>query len=163
MRLCIVKKMMSKAILTMALVGIGLLMSAFSRGRVKMVSAAETTSTNNTVDVKVVPVKGDLVKKEQIYQTEGTEQMLFAGWFAGAACENAITRNTIINSSSTYYAKFVDAKTLSIKLQLRQNADDTADMRIVSSVDCLEYQSVGFDIYFYSEDKINKREDKENV
>ena len=81
MRLCIVKKMMSKAILTMALVGIGLLMSAFSRGRVKMVSAAETTSTNNTVDVKVVPVKGDLVKKEQIYQTEGTEQMLFAGWF----------------------------------------------------------------------------------
>ena len=50
MRLCIVKKMMSKAILTMVLVGIGLLMSAFSRGRVMMVSAAETTSTTNTVD-----------------------------------------------------------------------------------------------------------------
>ena len=153
MKLCNVKKMMSKAILTMALIGIGLLMSAFSRGRVMMVSAAETMSANNTVDVKVVPVQGDLVKKEQIYQTEGTEQMLFAGWFTDEGCVEGVTKDTVLNSASTYYAKFVDSKILGIKLQLRQNADDTADMRIVSSVDCLEYQSVGFDIYFYSEDK----------
>ena len=153
MRLCIVKKMMSKAILTMALAGIGLLMSAFSRGRVMMVSAAETMSANNTVDVKVVPVQGDSVEKEEIYKADGTEQMLFAGWFTDAACGNAITRNTTINSSSTYYAKYVDAKTLSIKLQLRENSDGTTDMRIVSSVDCLEYESVGFDIYFNNGEK----------
>jgi len=153
MKLCIVKKMMSKAILTMVLVGIGLLMSAFSRGRVMMVSAAETTSTNNTVDVKVVPVQGDSVKKEEIHKADGTEQMLFAGWFTDAACENAITRNTTVKSSSTYYAKYVDAKTLSIKLQLRENSDGTTDMRIVSSVDCLEYESVGFDIYFNNGEK----------
>ena len=53
-----------------------------------------------------------------------------------------------VNSSKTYYAKYLDPSVLSIKLQVKQNTDNTTDMRVVSTVDSLNYAGAGFDVYF---------------
>ena len=39
---------------------------------------------------------------------------------------------------------------LSIKLQVKKNSDNTTDMRVVSTVDSLNYAGAGFEVYFGS-------------
>lgn len=53
--------------------------------------------------------------------------------------------------TETAYAKFVDATVLSIKAQILANTtsqSETTDMRILTSVDALDYQSVGIEVKY---------------
>lgn len=151
-RLCETTKKIKNRIFLLSLVAICFLIINSNSGEMFVVSAAEAVSAENEEDIKVFSVKGDKLNKGEAYTSEGTEGMLFAGWFLDEECTSPVRNNTTINASSTYYAKYVDARVLSIKLQLRQNADDktATDMRVVSSVDSLNYASVGFDVYFYN-------------
>ena len=124
MRLCEDAKKIKNRILLLGLVLICFLIINSNSGEVFVVSAAEAVPTENEEDIKVFSVKGSEVNKGEAYTSEGTEGMLFAGWFLDGECTDPVRNNTTINVSSTYYAKYIDAGVLSIKLQLRQNADD---------------------------------------
>ena len=75
---------------------------------------------------------------------------LFAGWFLDDTCKQAVKQK--IDGVATYYAKFVPAEVLGVKLQVKHDAaySDNTNMRIISSVDSLDYANVGFEVYFNS-------------
>ena len=83
-------------------------------------------------------------KEEWTYPTK--EGYVFAGWYSDSSCakEYALSESDV---SEGAYAKFVDEDVLSVKLQmnaLANIADDTMNLRMLTSVDSLAYQSVGF-------------------
>lgn len=71
---------------------------------------------------------------------------IFAGWYEDEACTTAYTTE---KTSGEAWAKFVDARLLTIKAQItagtQQDTPETA-IRFVTSVDDLKYGEVGFDI-----------------
>ena len=79
--------------------------------------------------------------------TEGKETYIFAGYFAEETCETPITETT----SEKVYKKFVPAEIMSVKAQVTKGTkidSDKTDMRLVTTVDGLDYKEVGFDVYF---------------
>lgn len=65
---------------------------------------------------------------------------VFAGWFTDEACTKALT------GTGVAYAKYVDKAVLTVKAQIKNGAAsaDKTDMRFVTTVDSLNYKSVGF-------------------
>ena len=71
---------------------------------------------------------------------------VFAGWYTDEALTIPLGRETKIGSA---YAKFVDEQILSVKYQIKvgTTVENThTDLRIVTTVDTLFYESVGFEI-----------------
>ena len=59
-------------------------------------------------------------------------------------------KTNTIESTATAYAKYVDADVLSVKYQLPANvssSDESTTLRLVTTVDSLQYSFVGFQIY----------------
>ena len=121
-------------------------------------------ATDNTTKEywKVVPMDVDTYrtdlnnKKAPIYGEAG--EWLFAGWFTDEACTKAIASDMKEGSA---YAKFVPADILGLKAQvnIELSDDDTTNddyeedgvtnagaIRFVTSVDTLDYSSIGFKI-----------------
>jgi len=72
-------------------------------------------------------------------QTEGT---IFAGYYVDKEL-------TIPSDVESKYPKYVDSGVLSVKMQVKKNEEaGTYDMRVLSTVDSLNYKTVGFDVYF---------------
>ncbi len=74
---------------------------------------------------------------------------VFAGWYSDKTCTTALKTNTI-ESTATAYAKYVDAEVLSVKYQLPadvSSSDTITTLRLVTTVDSLQYSFVGFQIY----------------
>ena len=75
---------------------------------------------------------------------------IFAGWFTDDACKQALKNDAVVGT--TYYAKYVPSEVLSVKCQVKEGttADSTTKsaMRLVSTVDSLDYKRVGFEVYF---------------
>lgn len=79
---------------------------------------------------------------------------LFGGWYAGTedaeAEKTPIKDKSAVTDETMIYAKFVPAYVLSVKAQ---NASGTkagaakTNLRIISSVDSMEYDAVGFEVY----------------
>lgn len=72
---------------------------------------------------------------------------IFAGWFTDKNCTTAYNVNT---HTADGFAKFVPADVLSVKCQVTEGTEassPTTNLRIVSTVDNLKYNKVGFDIY----------------
>ena len=81
-------------------------------------------------------------------QMDGYEEWVFAGWYSDESCGNeyALREET---KTGEAYAKFVPAELLSIKCQILADTTvntDSTQLRLVSTVDNLQYESVGFDI-----------------
>lgn len=69
---------------------------------------------------------------------------VFAGWYKDAACETAVSPGETLENA---YAKFVSEDVLKVGFQIPVGAsseDVSTDLRMLSSVDCLDYQTVGF-------------------
>lgn len=64
------------------------------------------------------------------------EGYLFAGWYGDEACTRNINSNTV-------YAKFIDKNVLKTSYQ---KGNDGSALRFLSTIDCLDYQNVGFKI-----------------
>ncbi len=80
-------------------------------------------------------------------QDKDHNDWLFAGWFEDAECTQAVTDK--VNATGEKYAKFVASDVLSVKCQVTGNTTvDTATskLRIVTTVDNLSYQKMGFEI-----------------
>ncbi len=85
---------------------------------------------------------------------------VFAGWYMDAKCTEAIKNDAQVNETNgtTFYAKYVPEGVLSTKAQISENIGgdtDTRTMRFVSSVDELNYQTVGFALK-YQENNSNE-------
>lgn len=75
------------------------------------------------------------------------EKQLFSGWYIDQNYDKPITSKSQIPAGGAY-AKFVDEKVLSVNLQVKENTNGRFDMRLISSVDTLNYKKIGFDIYY---------------
>ena len=89
------------------------------------------------------------------YKQSGTypEQAgkVFAGWYEDTDFQKPYTQMT-----GEAYAKFVDASVLTVKKQLGANTattSATAKIRFITSIDTLNFQSVGFDVAFLNAGK----------
>ena len=84
---------------------------------------------------------------------------VFAGWYQDAEFTTPLSDE---ETSGWAYAKFVDETVLSVKGQLTVATDlrsESTDLRIITSVDSLEYRNVGFRIQV-GEGKISDRTSK---
>jgi len=96
------------------------------------------------------PVEGIVIKENMtapVPKTEGKDKYIFAGYYAESECKTPVKAST----DATVYAKFVPSSVLSVKAQLK--ADTTVEsaytnLRLVSSVDGLNYKNVGFEVYY---------------
>ena len=88
---------------------------------------ATEPKTGNQYDVEVY-------KTNEIYPTK--DGLIFAGWFSDADYTTVYE-----GTSGNAYAKFIDAKVLTFKHQWGSNH---SALRFVSTIDSLDYQSVGF-------------------
>lgn len=88
--------------------------------------------------------------------SEDYKDYLFAGWFTDETCETAITDASQVTETS--YAKFKPSEILDIKVQVTNGIvtgqtseatmkyNDKYVVRFVSSVDCLDYSKIGFEV-----------------
>ncbi len=98
---------------------------------------------NNTSYIEIRNVDGDLIYDVEDYKSGETatypekDGEIFAGWYTDD------TYKTVFNNTTgTAYAKFVDAKMLTVKFQW--SLPDHNALRFVSSIDHLDYIDVGF-------------------
>ncbi len=70
---------------------------------------------------------------------------LFAGWYADASSETAMTAAQLAEAE-TAVAKFIPKAVLDIKWQIAKGEDGTANLRLISTVDSLQYQKVIFNV-----------------
>ena len=78
---------------------------------------------------------------------EGKESYIFAGYYKEKTCETPVRGDT----NEVVYKKFVPADIMNVKAQVTQgtkNNTPKTDMRLVTTVDGLNYKEVGFDIYY---------------
>lgn len=122
---------------------------------------AETTS-NYAVSVKEsveYVLNTDLNEAEQIEQIFGKSSptmdgYLFGGWYQDKNGEKTpIKTEEQKNAAETIYAKFVPAHVMSIKVQNyfgtanTENQTGVTQARIISAVDSLKYEQVGFEVW----------------
>ena len=113
-----------------------------------------TTVGNPTVARATEATEGQLnvadYKGENATQPYPTQEgKVFAGWYTDSAYTNPLGEEV---KSGYAYAKFVDEDVLSIKFQLTAgvNADSqNTNLRMLTTVDSLNYRSVGFIIELY--------------
>ena len=90
------------------------------------------------------------------YQAEApickTEGYFFGGWYES----DHVTPITNPSSGNSYEAKFVPANVLTVKCQVTANTTESTDkthVRLLTTVDCLDYQEVGFKITYRGKTK----------
>ncbi len=91
----------------------------------------------------------------------GYEEWVFAGWYSDESCKKEYALSSEAKTGKAY-AKFVPAELLSVKCQtLAGTTEDreNTQLRLVSTVDNLQYESVGFDIQI-GEKKIQYKSQK---
>ena len=78
----------------------------------------------------------------------GYEEWVFAGWYSETSCDKGEAITSGIPEGNYAYAKFVPAELLSVKCQALLNSDmlERSQLRLVSTVDNLQYKDVGFEI-----------------
>lgn len=91
------------------------------------------------------------------YRTEGAytvptkEGYRFAGWFLDAECKEPFMQGASADTNATYYAKFVDQYALTVKRQVLEGTtaqSEKTDLRVVTTLDSLDYEEVGFRVTF---------------
>lgn len=91
------------------------------------------------------------------YRTEGNytaptkEGYLFAGWFTDEECKTPLMQGDAVDSTKTYYAKFVDKYAQVVKRQVTNGAtveSEKLDLRLITTLDSLDYAEVGFRVTF---------------
>ena len=120
-----------------------------------------TPTTETTTEVETTTSDGfydvSEYKSTTPYTYPTMEGKVFAGWYTDSTCETKYYENT-----GRAYAKFVDDKVLTVKFQ--RKTDDGTAIRFLSTVDCLDYQSVGFIFYgTYGSATISEKERSTNT
>lgn len=102
--------------------------------------------------------RGD-VKEAPDAGTAGYEDWIFAGWYKDAECTKRNALQDDVKSGAAW-AKYVSPDVLTVKCQVKDDVQDEGvtktNMRLVSSVDSLNYANVGFEIQFKEDGKVIK-------
>ena len=85
-------------------------------------------------------------RTEGNYTAPTKEGYLFAGWFTDEACNSPLMDGAAVDETKTYYAKFVDKYAQVVKRQV--NDEELMDLRLVTTLDSLNYKEVGFIVDF---------------
>ena len=116
-----------------------------------------TIAPNETGTIKITePVEDMVVSYSDIseYRAEGktapaapADGYLFAGWYTDEACTTAVATDVVEGAA---YAKFVDARLMSVKAQVSVNAeeDGSRSIRFVTAVNDKSYSKVGFKVSY---------------
>ncbi len=101
------------------------------------------------LDAKELEATTDEVTEQEFaeYKSSGDyptkDGFLFAGWYADASSETAMTANQFLAAESAV-AKFIPKAVLSIGWQIAKGENGTANLRLISTVDSLQYSGVRF-------------------
>ena len=90
----------------------------------------------------VADYKGERAEAEWIYPTQAGK--VFAGWYSDMTFSTPYKGTT-----GNAYAKFVDAKVLSVKKQIKSSTMKTSlttNVRFITAIDSLKFASVGFEV-----------------
>lgn len=85
----------------------------------------------------------------ETYTYPEKQGLVFAGWYTDAEYTKPLAK---AEKSGYAYAKFVDEKVLTVKFQLTANTtkdSEFTDLRILTTVDTLNYIDVGFQVTIY--------------
>ena len=140
-------------ILAFALLVGGIYYSAPEAKEVKAETTEETEKIEYTTEeyTDKVEVNAYLNDNEAPISKTNSD-WLFAGWFTDKYCTTQVTE--VSDDITTYHAKFVDPGVLNVKLQITEGAtpeSDSVNMRLVTTVDSLDYTQVGFEVYYGTE------------
>ncbi len=73
---------------------------------------------------------------------------IFAGWYKDEACTKPVDENTMDGPA---YAKYIDEDVLTVKFQIpttTNSASESTTLRLVTSIDSLDYQNVSFEVSY---------------
>lgn len=127
---------MKRKLISMLVCGIALMLSAIYHP----IDANAASDSNGLYDKAEVHA----YRESNTYPSK--DGYVFAGWYQDAAFEKPVSG---ITPETGAYAKFVDANVLTVKCQLKKDTlieNATTDLRVITSVDSLDYQEVGFEI-----------------
>ena len=136
------------SIIAFAMVATGMVYLATNVEEVKAEgSVAATLETGAVVLAAENVTKGEVPTAN----LTGYTDYLFAGWFKDTACEKAVNAEEKAAGVDSYYAKFVPADTLSVKVQISNNiitdeangVTDKRAIRFISSVESLDLRKEG--------------------
>lgn len=85
------------------------------------------------------------------YTAPTKDGYVFAGWFTDPELTRPLDKDV---KTGYAYAKFLDAQTLTVKYQLKSDTTDAsaaADLRMLTSVDSLDYSNVVFEVTIQSQ------------
>ena len=101
------------------------------------------------------------------------EGYVFGGWYVNGTSdkkalnvEEATEKQAEANLNSGVYAKFVPAYVLSVKTQQEDNAaadNGRSAVRIISALDSLNYEKVGFDVLINNKNKLYHAADEDGI
>lgn len=77
------------------------------------------------------------------YTAPTKDGCVFAGWFTDPELTQPLDKGV---KAGYAYAKFVDCQTLTMRYQLKSDTSDAADLRMLTSVDSLNYSNVVFEV-----------------
>ncbi|MCR5429610.1 MAG: hypothetical protein K6E58_00055, partial [Eubacterium sp.] len=115
----------------------------FKSALTRYFNKVQLTRSDQLSYIEIRYVDGDLKYDVEDYKSGATytypekDDEIFAGWYADS---NYTTVST--STSGTAYAKFIDARVLTVKHQWK--VSDHSAIRFVSTIDHLDYQDVGF-------------------
>ena len=146
------KKKFAVKLLAAALLMVSLIFADVSSSNVFAEEPSESTKdfyAQEVTDVSVYRTEGNYTYPKPT--ENGKEGYVFAGWYTTIDCTTAYTETALagIQSGTAVYAKYVPAETMDVKFQVTNGtnaASEKSSLRMVSSVDTLNYQKVGFKI-----------------
>lgn len=109
---------------------------------VQTANEALAEALNNYMDISTY-------RSGETYTHPKKQGFVFAGWYTDAEYTKPLSKT---KTSGYAYAKFVDEKVLTVKFQIMANTtknSEFTDLRILTSVDTLQYKEVGFDVTIY--------------
>lgn len=117
----------------------------------------EAAETGSAVEVKTTIEYVDMTETYESYfgkqdNIPTKEGYLFGGWYKDQDGTTVIKEASQVAEGDTVYAKFVPAYALSVKAQIYFNTTDSeqdtnkTSVRLVTSLDCKQYQNAGFEI-----------------
>lgn len=118
----------------------------------------EVITPDLTKEIKYVPY-ATAVSSMNAENVPVRKDYVFGGWYQKDAATDTFTamRTAPTSTDANLYAKFVPAYVLSVKTQIDAytaekgaNTDQNATLRVLSAVDDLNYQEVGFEIWLGS-------------
>ena len=113
-------------------------------------------STTENEKYNIVTYTGSVANAYIGNSAPAKEGMLFAGWYTDIRCTADYAVTEKVADDTTVYAKFVSEDVMKLLCQVTEgttSSSNKADLRMISSVESLDYSSVGFKLIYNDGEK----------